>query len=282
MKTDQVKGKMITDIHHLDSVLDSLEAQLGLNIVVHDNHAFFYDTEGRPLISRHRSHGNAYCGEKRASIVAWDRRCMEECQVNCQIRSEKEMVPWIKDCWKGAREISIPLICQGVVQGVMHVGLFRSPINGPPKGLESSYEALPELVDSSTNTLIEAMGIIAKGLIHTTLEVRDLGQDYAHKRRLEDFLHVRSHERLSIDDVASLFSLSASRSAHVVKEEFGLPFVQLLHRTRVNKAKLLLINSSWSIAKIADQVGFESEFYFSRIFKKVEGLPPGQFRSKNT
>jgi AraC-like DNA-binding protein len=270
----------MTKVHHLDSILDSLEDQLGVNIVIHDNHAFFCDLEGVPLISRHRRHDHDYCNEKRFVIKPWDRRCLEECQVDCQIRSEREMLPWVKDCWKGVREVCIPLISQGIVQGVMHVGPFRSPVHEPPKGLELLHKDLPELEDEALDKLIQSMGLIAKGMIYSSMEVKEMGDDYSHKRCLEDFLHARSHERININDIAELFNLSASRTSHIIKKEFGTPFVQLLQKTRVNKSKFLLLHSSWSIAKVANQVGFESEYYFSRIFKKIVGQPPGKFRTK--
>jgi AraC-like DNA-binding protein len=37
-----------------------------------------------------------------------------------------------------------------------------------------------------------------------------------------------------------------------------------------------------TIAEVADKAGFESEFYFSRIFKKKMGVAPGEYRTMNS
>ena len=51
-----------------------------------------------------------------------------------------------------------------------------------------------------------------------------------------------------------------------------------LTRYRLNKAQELLEKTSMSIAKVALEVGYESEAAFNKAFKRVQGVPPGEFR----
>ena len=62
----------------------------------------------------------------------------------------------------------------------------------------------------------------------------------------------------------------------------GFGLLEYINRCRVNRAKELLQNEpSLSIATIAKQVGFDYPNSFIRIFKKFEGMTPGEFRRKN-
>jgi AraC-like DNA-binding protein len=49
---------------------------------------------------------------------------------------------------------------------------------------------------------------------------------------------------------------------------------------KIHKAKELLTNTNKSVKEIAFELNFESNFYFSKLFKEKVGLTPGEFRSK--
>jgi len=57
---------------------------------------------------------------------------------------------------------------------------------------------------------------------------------------------------------------------------------QYLLQLRVEQAKLLLADHSRSIKSIADELNFESSFYFSSLFKNKIGLSPAKYRKKFT
>jgi len=50
------------------------------------------------------------------------------------------------------------------------------------------------------------------------------------------------------------------------------------HRLRIQAASNLLLTTQHPIKKIADLVGFNDVYFFSRMFKKHKGTPPGRFR----
>jgi AraC-like DNA-binding protein len=72
--------------------------------------------------------------------------------------------------------------------------------------------------------------------------------------------------------------LSVDYIRHEFKKHYGLSPIQYLINKRVDYAKHLLITSSMSIKQIAYQCGFENEYYFSRLFKKITNISPREYR----
>jgi AraC-like DNA-binding protein len=96
-------------------------------------------------------------------------------------------------------------------------------------------------------------------------------------------LHILKYAVQPIDFQALARELGISYSAfrHRFKQITGLPPGQYQIQIRLNKARNLLRNSPLSVADIAEQLGFESIYYFSRLFKKKTGLSPLAFRKEN-
>jgi len=86
--------------------------------------------------------------------------------------------------------------------------------------------------------------------------------------------------RHSLESLAKGVSLSPSRFSHLFKEGFGRSPMESLEELRVRKAKELIFISSKSLQEIAEDCGFKNQFYFSRVFKKLAGMPPGEFRER--
>ena len=85
-----------------------------------------------------------------------------------------------------------------------------------------------------------------------------------------------SHD-ISIDDVAKSVGVSRSHLYRVFMLNVGKSPIDYLTSYRISEACSLLKNSSLSIAEIAVSVGFFDQFYFSRVFKKVKGVPPSKY-----
>ena len=67
----------------------------------------------------------------------------------------------------------------------------------------------------------------------------------------------------------------------LLHKHLGIPFYDLLNSVRVQKAKELLENPALRISEIAEQVGYADTAHFSRVFKKSEGIPAGDWRNIN-
>jgi AraC-like DNA-binding protein len=93
-------------------------------------------------------------------------------------------------------------------------------------------------------------------------------------------LHILKNAETSIDfqSLARKLGISYSALRHRFKQITGLPPGQYQTQIRLHKARLLLSNSPLTVAEISDQLGFESIYYFSRLFKKKTGISPTAFR----
>lgn len=87
-------------------------------------------------------------------------------------------------------------------------------------------------------------------------------------------------EPLPAEKIAEETSCSVSYLAHSFKEYTGYAPLQYIQRCRVGQAQTLLISSDYSVAHIASVTGFESASYFNRVFRKIVGATPLQYRDK--
>ncbi len=92
------------------------------------------------------------------------------------------------------------------------------------------------------------------------------------------FLKYNATHPVGLSDLARTLALSSSRTSHLVKNLFGLSFQTLLTRERLDRAKLLLVYTDYSVKEIAQRVGMPNKYYFNRTFRKIIGTPPGKFR----
>lgn len=92
------------------------------------------------------------------------------------------------------------------------------------------------------------------------------------------YLEENYSKDISLDTVAEVVNLSASYLSFIFKESSGLNFVDYVNQFRLQKAKELLCNTSYNIAQVAELVGYNSANSFSKVFKKYNGISPGQYR----
>jgi two-component system response regulator YesN len=74
--------------------------------------------------------------------------------------------------------------------------------------------------------------------------------------------------------------LSPSYFLHLFKQASGATFTDYLTRTRIDKAKSLLLGSNFNITEIAYKVGYSDSNYFSTVFKNSEGMTPSAYRKQ--
>lgn len=81
-----------------------------------------------------------------------------------------------------------------------------------------------------------------------------------------------------VSEMASSVNLSAGHFSRFFRKVTGLSPQQAINSARIERAKLLLAHSGFSLGKIADECGYQSTYYFCRQFKNLVGVPPGRFR----
>lgn len=83
----------------------------------------------------------------------------------------------------------------------------------------------------------------------------------------------------TIQTMASQVGLGRSKFHAVYKSIFGISPINDLINMRISSAKTLLLHSKKSISEIAEQLGYNSQAHFTKQFRAIVGLSPGQFRA---
>lgn len=84
-------------------------------------------------------------------------------------------------------------------------------------------------------------------------------------------------ERLSLNEVAAVFGISPNYLSQLFGRYSDMGFSEYINTCKVNQAKQMLDEGNLKVYEIAEKLGFESSFYFSKVFKKVEGISPTDY-----
>jgi YesN/AraC family two-component response regulator len=98
--------------------------------------------------------------------------------------------------------------------------------------------------------------------------------------RAKDFISKNQGEALSLGQVAKAVNTSTFYFCKMFKKATGLNFTDYVSRTRIEKAKNLLLNPNLRVSEIAFEVGFQSLTHFNRVFKKIVGESPTEYRGE--
>ena len=89
-----------------------------------------------------------------------------------------------------------------------------------------------------------------------------------------DFIHQNIGENIHMKEVANAAGLSESRFYSLFKERFKISPIRYIQEVKINKAKEMMLRTGMNVTQTAYSLGFSSLHYFSKFFKKMEGVPP--------
>lgn len=98
--------------------------------------------------------------------------------------------------------------------------------------------------------------------------------------RAKKIISDNGEEPLSLDQMAKALNVSTFYFCKMFKKATGLTFTDYVARTRIEKAKNLLLNPNVRISEAAYDSGFTSITHFNRVFKRVVGQSPTEYREK--
>ena len=104
------------------------------------------------------------------------------------------------------------------------------------------------------------------------------GAESARIWKARSFIHAHSSEELSLGTVARAANTSANYLSEKFKEATGINFVKYVARARYEKAASLLRETDLRVSEIAFAAGFQSLSQFNRVFKKLSGKSPTEYR----
>lgn len=112
--------------------------------------------------------------------------------------------------------------------------------------------------------------------------VRCITEKKRDKDQLKDaivaYLHRHYTVDISLESVANHFNISSGYLSIYFKEKTGINFLSYLHSLRLETAKEQLLGTRMSVREIGVAIGFQNTNSFTRLFKKMTGVSPGEFR----
>jgi len=92
------------------------------------------------------------------------------------------------------------------------------------------------------------------------------------------FMRKNIEKRLTTEDIAQRFQYSSSHYTAIFKKKTGMSPIDYFIRLKIHFACQLLTQTDLKIKQIADRIGYDDPYYFSRLFKQVMGQSPKEYK----
>lgn len=99
-------------------------------------------------------------------------------------------------------------------------------------------------------------------------------------KKAKEYIKLNYKKQINLEDVSQSINVSSQYLSRLFKAETGENFIDYLTSIRIEKAKDLLQKTDMSIKEICFQIGYSDPNYFSRLFKKMLGLTPTEYKDK--
>jgi AraC-like DNA-binding protein/ligand-binding sensor protein len=207
--------------------------------------------------------------------------------------------PRTETCPFGLTETAVPVQLAGKTIGFLRIGqvLRRSAIPSDKSraaarlkecgvpfagGLRKAWEATPIIPKDRYSAIVRLLSFFGEQL-STLINQIVLERQNAEPplvQRAREYIAQHKMEPLSLATVAQASGASVFHFCKVFKKSTGLKFTDYVARVRLEDAKTQLLNPSKRISEVAYDVGFQSLTQFNRMFKRVFGQSPTEFRAR--
>lgn len=232
-------------------------------------------------------HLNPYCSALKRRYPHYENLCLAYDHFELQERLRAEPREAVRKlCPMGCLELVFPVRLETRLLGMLFCGPFR-PAGEPdlPPGklydcalAAKEFAQLPKLSPRRERELA-AFGAVLAGAVAARLAAGGVLDDTANF--IEDFLARRLARPCGIGELADALKLGRSRTSELVRKHFGVTFTELLNRRRIDRAKLMLSETSYSQRQIAILCGFRDPAYLHRVFRRLTGEAPGDYRRRH-
>jgi AraC-like DNA-binding protein/ligand-binding sensor protein len=201
-------------------------------------------------------------------------------------------------CPFGLTETAVPVKLGEVTIGYLRIGqvLRKSPDKSDIRKvseqlsrhgaqftntIRKAWDKNPLISPEKYNAIVRLLNFFAEqlsGLINQIVTERS-NSEPALVQRARAYIDKHKMEALSLATVANAAGASVFHFCKVFKKATGLKFTDYVARVRLEDARTQLLNPNRRISEIAYDVGFQSLTQFNRVFKRVFGQSPTEFRA---
>lgn len=148
--------------------------------------------------------------------------------------------------------------------------------------LEEAYFQTRVISPQQYEAVLRLLTIFAQHLsfVSNQLMVARVNAEPPTITKAKQFIQEHQADEISLGDVAHAVNTSTFYFCKLFKKATGLNFTEYLSRVRIEKARNLLLNPNLRISEVAFAAGFQSLTHFNRIFRRISGESPTQYRTK--
>lgn len=203
-------------------------------------------------------------------------------------------------CFAGLCETAVPVKIGRELVGFLQTGqvLLKKPtaaefsrisrklvewgLTADLKRFEEAYFNTRVLSPEQLESVMRLVSIFAQhlSLVGNQVMMQEEHSEPPNITRAKQFIREHQSEDISLARVAQAVNTSTFYFCKMFKKTTGLHFTDYLSRVRVEKAKNLLINPNLRVSEIAYEVGFQSLTHFNRVFRKMVGESPSDYRGQ--
>lgn len=189
-------------------------------------------------------------------------------------------------CHCGLTEIVAPIYHYGDLSGYLMIGQIAKigdldDIKYASKNIKGAenipFSEIPLLDPKLLSSYINVSTVVASYLTQSNV-IEPVSRDFA--ENVCHYLNVHYSEPISIDTLCTVFYCSRTTVMNLFKKKYGVTIGEYLNKYRLSKAEKLLKSGNESIKKVASDCGFTAQSYFSKVFLKVYGITPVDYRKK--
>jgi Response regulator containing CheY-like receiver domain and AraC-type DNA-binding domain len=142
----------------------------------------------------------------------------------------------------------------------------------------NGYRSLYEL--TNVEQIMEWLKVLRDGLCDSFAAHN---KDYKNHIVINVKKYIKEHikEKLTLNNVAEVFNISPNYLSVLFSKYNDTGFTDYINHSKIEAAKEMMSGGDYKIYEISDILGFESAFYFSRVFKKITGVSPRDYMNKN-
>ncbi len=142
-------------------------------------------------------------------------------------------------------------------------------------------------IKNENDSRLMCSGLFSQLLYCIFQDFKQNGFNYSSRKKIEaamGYIAENLGRKISANGIAAKLDMSSDYLSVLFKNYTGYTLTRYINQCRIDSAKLLLIEENGRIKDVAARTGFCDEFYFSRVFKRLEGISPAQFceKARNT
>lgn len=107
--------------------------------------------------------------------------------------------------------------------------------------------------------------------------------NYSNKAKIDiilTYINSNFEKQIRIEDLSAMVKLSEDYLGVIFKKHSGYSINKYINKCRIDRAKEIIFEQNPKISEVAQTLGFKDEFYFSKVFKKFEGISPSEFNRR--